>query len=121
MDPATEALSLCLQLQDIKELATNFQGNDSSDNGSDEEVTFRNYKSELESQIREYQSVTYRFSGEVQAAMFLAMASPPAPQLAIRTVARITTASVAPIPGAAATTVAPTETPSAATPTAACV
>jgi len=81
MGPASEALSLCLQLQDIKELATNFQGNGSSDNTSDEEVAFRSYKSELESRIRAYQSVAYRLSGEVQAAMALAMARPPRPSL----------------------------------------
>jgi hypothetical protein len=98
-------------LQDIKEFAPNFQGNGSSGNTSDEEVAFRSYKSELESRIRAYQCVAYRFPREVQAAMSLAMTGPP--QLAIRTVPRIT-AAIAPISGAAAATVEPTETPLAA-------
>jgi hypothetical protein len=54
MDAATAALSLCLELQDIKELVPNFQGNDSSGNTSNEEVAFRSYNSELESRIRAY-------------------------------------------------------------------
>lgn len=112
MDATTIALSLCLQLQDIKELAPSFQGKDSSGNMSDEEVAFRSYQSELESRIRAYQSIFYRFAREVQAALSLVMTGPPA--FTIRTVPRITTTAVAPTPRVAASTVAFTSTPLAA-------
>jgi hypothetical protein len=105
IDAANTALSLCLQLQDIKELAPNFRGNDSSGNTSNEEVAFRSYKSELESWIRAYQCVAYYFSREVQEAMSLAMTGPP---LSASPLPRATLA-VAPACEVAASTVVSTE------------
>jgi hypothetical protein len=110
IDAATAALSLCPQLQDIKDLAPNFQGNDSSGNTSNEEVAFRSYKSELESRICAYQCVAYHFSREVQETMSLAMTGTPLPAAPLPRA----TLAVAPTCVVAASTVVSTETPLAA-------
>jgi hypothetical protein len=110
MDAATAALTLSLLLQDVYELVSNFQDNDSSSKASDEEDAFRRYQSDLESEIREYQPTAHRFPREVQAAMSLAMSGPPQPPARPLPFPAV---HVAPISGVAASTVVPIETLSA--------